>query len=63
MIFGHYAHPCPALVWNGTRYLCSVYLGDPSRYEHFLEIGIACCFPSNPWKKNYPQGSITNNCA
>jgi len=48
VIYGNYTNPCPALLWNGTRYLCSLYLGDPSRYEHFLEIGGGCCFPLNP---------------
>ncbi len=48
MTYGHYKNPCPALTWNGERYLCSLYLGDPPRYEHFLEIGEGCCFPFNP---------------
>ncbi len=52
MLYGHYTNPCPALMWNGDRYLCSLYLGDPSRYEHFLEIGGGCCFPSNPRRRN-----------
>lgn len=48
MIYGNYTNPCPALKWNGARYVCSLYLGDPQRYQCFLEIGEGCCFPSNP---------------
>ncbi len=48
MIYGHYTNPCPALRLNEGRYQCSLYLGDPARYEHVLEIGNGCCFPSNP---------------
>lgn len=48
MTYGHYKNPCPALMWNGARYLCSLYLGDPARYEQSLEIGGGCCFPFNP---------------
>jgi hypothetical protein len=48
MVYGAYTHPCPALKQNGNRYLCSLYLADPLRYEHFLDIGGGCCFPDNP---------------
>lgn len=51
MIYGHYASPCPALTWDGNRFVCSLYLSDPSRYECFLEIGGGCCFPSNPRRR------------
>ena len=59
MIYGHYKSPCPALSWDGNRFLCQLYLSDPSRYEGVLEIGAGCCFPTNsrrreiakePWK-------------
>jgi hypothetical protein len=50
MLYGHYTNPCPSLTWQGDRYLCSLYLGDPGRYEHFLAIGEGCCFPTNPWR-------------
>jgi hypothetical protein len=52
MIYGHYANPCPALKWDRSRYVCTLYLSDPSRYEVFLEIGGGCCFPLNPWREN-----------
>jgi len=51
MIYGHYTNPCPALTWKEDRYICSLYLSDPLRYEHFLEIGAGYCFPFNPWRK------------
>jgi len=54
LIYGHYTNPCPALIRKGTRYCCSLYLSDPLRYEHFLEIGAGCCLPSNPWRREVP---------
>ncbi len=51
MIYGNYTNPCPALRRDGSRYLCSLYLDDPLRYEHFLDIGGGCCFPDNPRRK------------
>jgi len=50
MIYGQYKSPCPALVWNGSRSMCRLYLTDPDRYGHFLDIGGGCCFPLNPWR-------------
>lgn len=57
MIYGHYKTPCPALIWNGERYVCALYAGDPARYELFLEIGAGCCFPSNPWREHVAKRS------
>ncbi|AFM26818.1 hypothetical protein Desti_4181 [Desulfomonile tiedjei DSM 6799] len=51
MFYGHYSDPCPALEWNGSRYVCSLFLSDPDRYEHFLDIGGGCCFPENPRRR------------
>jgi len=51
MIYGHYTSPCPALTWLNDRYVCELYVNDPARYEHFLEIGGGCCFPANPWRE------------
>lgn len=48
MKFGHYTNPCPALSQNEDRYLCTMYLSDPLRYEEVLGIGNGCCFPANP---------------
>jgi hypothetical protein len=48
MFYGHYSNPCPALTWNGLRYVCSLYLSDPERYHQFIAIGDGCCFPLNP---------------
>ncbi|HTY23493.1 MAG TPA: hypothetical protein VMC85_10210 [Desulfomonilaceae bacterium] len=51
MLYGHYMNPCPALTRNKDRYVCSLYLEDPERYEEFLRIGEGCCFPVNPRRK------------
>lgn len=48
MIYGHYTNPCPALKWAENRYVCALYLDDPSRYEQIMDIGGGCCFPFNP---------------
>jgi hypothetical protein len=51
MIYGHYTKPCPALKQAGDRWVCSLYLGDPARYEQILDIGGGCCFSSNPLRE------------
>lgn len=51
MFYGHYTNPCPALIRNDGRCLCSLYLSDPERYEGVLEIGEGCCFPDNPLRR------------
>jgi hypothetical protein len=48
MFYGHYTNPCPALTRDDDRYVCSLYLSDPARYEGVLDIGGGCCFPDNP---------------
>gem|GEM_PF-1632532 len=55
MLYGHYTNPCPALIWNGARYLCSLCRDDPLRYERVLEIGLGCRFPLNPRRKVFPD--------
>ncbi|MEW6349755.1 MAG: hypothetical protein AB1646_11885 [Thermodesulfobacteriota bacterium] len=50
MFYGHYKSSCPALEWNGVRYVCRLFLSDPIRYESSLDIGGGCCFPSNPMR-------------
>jgi hypothetical protein len=47
MIYGSYRRPCPALVREETRYICSLYRNDPDRYEIALDIGGGCCSPAN----------------
>jgi len=51
MFYGHYTNPCPALTRDDDRYVCSLYLSDPARYESVLEIGGGCCFPDNPLRR------------
>lgn len=48
MMYGHYTNPCPALIREGDRCRCSLYMSDPERYEAVLEIGEGCRFPDNP---------------
>jgi hypothetical protein len=57
MFYGHYTKPCPALLWNGTRYVCRLFLSDPPRYEEFIAIGTGCCFPDNPWREDVAERS------
>lgn len=52
MIYGHYTNPCPDLRWDGSRYVCSLYLRDPERYERFLGIADGCHMPLNPWRQS-----------
>jgi hypothetical protein len=51
MIYGHYTNPCPALERAENRYVCTLYLNDPMRYEHVMDIGRGCCFPFNPLRE------------
>lgn len=57
MIYGHYTNPCPALTWAENRYLCSLYLEDPHRYELVIDIGGGCCFPLNPQREQMKKSS------
>ena len=57
MMYGHYTNPCPALRWTGSRYVCSLYMEDPARYELVLEIGEGCCFPDNAVRKEIERES------
>jgi len=38
---------CPALKWNGKRYLCELV----DLYKNALAIGEGCCAPLNTWRE------------
>jgi hypothetical protein len=45
-LYGHSGR-CPALSWNGSRYICELAF----LYKSALAIGQACCAPYNTWRE------------
>ena len=43
---------CPALIWNGNRYICKL----ANEYKKILAIGEGCCQPlCNDWRLNVKE--------
>ncbi len=53
MLYGNYTNPCPALKKLNSKFVCSLYLNDPLRYEDVLEIGQGCCFPASNRRREW----------
>lgn len=60
---------CPHLLWNRTRYVCSLMLGTgiiADRYREELACGAGCCSSLNSWRQDVqprrgedtPQGEV-----
>ena len=44
-------YPCPALFWNGERYMCKM----AKTFSDDLYIGSGCCSPLNSWRKEVKE--------